>query len=30
MLGQSKVSSAEDVIFGESSNSELECEVLHF
>ena len=30
MVVQSKVSSAEEVNFGESSNSELECEVLHF
>ena len=30
MVGQSKVSSAEEVNFGESSNSDLECEVLHF
>ena len=29
MVGQSKVSSAEEINFGESSNSELECEVLH-
>ena len=29
MLGQSKVSTAEEVFSGESSNSELECEVLH-
>ena len=29
MLGQRKVSTAEEVFFGESSNSELECDVLH-
>ena len=29
MVGQSKISSAEEVNFGESSNSGLECEVLH-
>ena len=29
MVGPSKVSSAEEVNFGESSNSELEREVLH-